>query len=250
MNTVKKCQRFIPVLLALSPSLLWTSTAQASSSFNSGATLSYTINSITNLNNAGSLSGLALTESFELAADQNFLNVGGDGAISGDNPSTGPMPITPISLGTVFSHSFALGGNAGNGSVNASQLGRFGLSFENTGSDNYEISLTLNYQLNAGVAGQLADSSVVLDYYNGDFSFSGYNLIDASVFSLQNPEITGSSGIFNFTLAPGAAEALYADVKITGNLEASPVPLPASFWLLFAGLSAIVSTGKGARRQA
>lgn len=250
MYSVKKCPKLIPVLLALSPSLLWLPSAHASSSFNSSATLSYTINSITNLNNTGSLSGLALTGSFELVADHNYALVLGDGTILGNNPSAGPLAITPVSAGTVFSHAFALSGNAGNGTVNTSQLGAFGLNFENTGSDDYEISVTLNYQFNSTVGGQLADSSINVDYFNGDNSFAGFDQIEASVFSLGSVEKIANSGVFNFTLAAGASESLNADVNITGNLEASPVPLPASFWLLFAGLSTIASIGKGSRRQA
>jgi hypothetical protein len=69
------------------------------------------------------------------------------------------------------------------------------------------------------------------------------------VFTLGNAEKIGASPVFNFTLTPGSAEALAGEVKITGNLEASPVPLPASFWLLFAGLSAIISSGKRSRRR-
>jgi hypothetical protein len=245
MNSVKKCHKFIPILLALSPSLLWTTSAQASSSFNSGATLSYSINNITNLDNAGSLSGLAITGSFELAGVPDYaLTLSGDGTVVGNNPNTGPLAISPALLGNVFSHLFTIGGNVGNGTANTSQLGLFGLNFENTGTDNYSISLTLNYQLTSSVTGQLADSSVALDYFNETSSFAGSDRIDASVFSVGNPELIGSSGVFNFTLAPGATEALYADVNITGNLEASPVPLPASVWLLFAGLSSIVSFGR------
>lgn len=250
MNTVKKCHTFIPVLLALSPSLLWASSAQASSSFNSSAALSYTINSITNLDNPGSLLGLALTGSFELAAVPDYaVALTGDGTVVGNNPGTGSLAITPISQGTAFSHPFAVSGSVGNGTVNTSQLGLFGLNFENTGSDHYEISLTLNYQLNSGTDGQLAASSIDLDYFNETSSFVGFDHLEASVFTLGNAEIIGSSGQFNFTLTPGAAEALYADVRISGNLEASPVPLPASFWLLFAGLSGIISLGKGRRQQ-
>ncbi|MGZ4959406.1 MAG: VPLPA-CTERM sorting domain-containing protein, partial [Methylomonas sp.] len=174
----------------------------------------------------------------------------GNGAVNANNPSTGTLPISPVLPGAAFSHSFAVSGSVGNGTVNTSQLGLFGLNFENTGSDHYQISLTLNYQLDAATGGQLADSTIDLDYFNETSSFAGFDHVEASAFTLGNAELIGSSGIFNFTLTPGSAEALYANVRITGNLEASPVPLPASFWLLFAGLSGIVSLGKCRRQQA
>jgi hypothetical protein len=250
MNTFKPCHKFIPVLLALGPSLLWASSAQASSSFDSSAALSYTINSITNNDNAGSLAGLAITGNFDLAPAPDYsIALSGDGAVVGNNPSTGDVAINPILPGSVFSHSFSLTGSTSNGSVDTAQLGLFGLNFKNTGSENYSISLTLNYQLNLTVGGQFADSSIALDYFNETSSFADFDHIDASVFSLGTAEKSGSSGVFNFTLAPGASEALYADVNITGNLSASPVPLPASFWLLFAGLSGIVSFAKGRCQQ-
>ncbi|MDD1620577.1 MAG: VPLPA-CTERM sorting domain-containing protein [Methylococcaceae bacterium] len=251
MNTFKPCHKFIPVLFALGPSLLLASSAQASSSFDSSAALSYTINSITNNDNAGSLAGLAITGSFDLAAAPDYsVDLSGDGAVFGNNPSTGNVAINPILTGTAFSHSFSVSGSASAGSANTSQLGLFGLNFKNTGSENYTISLSLNYQLNSTVGGQLADSSVALDFFNETSSFTGSKRVDASVFSLENAALNATSDIFSFTLAPGTNETLYADVNITGNLSASAVPLPASFWLLFAGLSGIVSVGKGRRQQA
>lgn len=244
MKTPKKCQQIAPMLLALSPVLFWAPAAQAST-FDNSATLSYTINSITNLDNPGSFDGLALTASFELAAEPDYaLALIGDGTISGANPGIGPIAIPTNSTGIVFSQPFAVSGQVTNGTVNTSQLGLFGLNFENTGSENYSISIKLDYQLKSEVAGQLADGSVALDYYNEAFSFWGSDRVDASVASLQTAMLEGSSGIFNFTLAPGASEALYGDVRITGNLEAAPVPLPGSFWLLFGGLSAIASVAK------
>lgn len=246
MNTWNKKHRLIPMLLTLSPLLLFAPSAQAISTFNSSAALTYTINSIANLDNPGDLTSLNVTGSFELASPPDYsVTVTGDGSVNGTNPSLGPVPVA-----NVFSKTVAVSGSVSGGTLNSSHLGLYGLSFDNTGNDSYSISLTLSYQLDTAVHGPSANSEIWLDFYNEAYTFSGSEHILASVFSAASGNQSGSSGPFNFTLGPGGSEALYADVRITGNLEASPVPLPAGAWLMLAGLSTITAIGKCQRIRA
>ncbi|HLF96253.1 MAG TPA: VPLPA-CTERM sorting domain-containing protein [Methylococcaceae bacterium] len=235
MNALKNCRHLMPVLLALAPAVLWIPSAQAAAAFAGSAALTFTVNRIVNLDNPGDLTALTVTGSFEQASPPDYsVTLTGDGSVSDDNPVAGP-----VSVGSgVFNHTFAVSGSVGNGSVNSSHLGLFGLSFENTGSDGYAIGVTLDYLLDAAILGQYAAGAVDLDFYNEGFSFIGFDHASA------NDQHTGSSGEFSFVLNPGEFEALYADVRITGNLEASAVPLPAGLWLLLAGLSAVAVVGR------
>lgn len=255
MNDLRKHQKLLPALLALAPTLLWTGQAHASAGFNSSATLTYTVTSISNLTTSGSLSGLGITGSFALAPPPDYLlSLTGDGSVSNNNPDIGP-----IAVGSSFSHTFAISGTASYGSVDSSHLGSFSLNLDNGSSDSYAIGLKLDYQLNAATSGQHGNSSIALDYSAGlDETFFGSDYIAASTFTTGNATVTGT-GLFNFTLgafgSPSASEALYADVRITGNLESSgpetsPVPLPASVWLLFTGLTGIASLARPGRTQA
>lgn len=215
-------------------------TTLAASAFSSDATLTYTITNITNLSNPGDLSGLQILGYFEQAgAPDSYVATTGDGAVTADNPAVGP-----ISVGTSFSRTFTISGSASDGTVDSSHVGWFSLDFNNLGSDSYSVELVVDYQLNASAGGQYADTDVFLDYFNSDGSFSGADFVNASVFGLNNATISSSTGPFVFTLGPNASEGLYTDVRINGNLQASPVPLPAAVWSFLAGLLTFSSMRK------
>jgi len=156
--------------------------------------------------------------------------------------------VIPIGTSASLSQKFAVSGNVNDGSVSSSHLGSSGLIFNNSGSDVYLIGVTLNYQLNAAVSGQFADSDVFLDYFNSNYSFGNIDPvhINASVFAQANAAQSGSSGLFSFTLGPNTTEGLYAKVTINGNLQASPVPVPGAVWLFG---SAVAGMGVFGRRK-
>lgn len=211
----------------------------ASSTYNSSATLTFTIQTIENLTHPGDLSGLEALASFEEAgAPTSFVFVTGDGSVTSANPPAGP---TPLAMGDTFSYTFSVSGAVNHGTVDASHTGWYGLSFTNTSTDEYQVSVLLDYQLSANASGQSAASSVMLDYFNLDSSFSGNSSVSASSAILPSDTVSGSSGLFQFVLQGSASEELLADVVVTGNLEASgtPVPLPPAAWsFLAAGLMA------------
>ncbi|NJD05209.1 MAG: hypothetical protein FIA97_01775 [Methylococcaceae bacterium] len=230
--------RFRPARsLALALLALTATTADAAlSSYTGSATLTYTFGSIENLTHQGDLSNLQITGSFEqLGAPYSDVSLTGDGSITANTPNHGPL--TAVSP---FTYTFSTSGEANNGTVSASHLGSYWLTFNNLGSDTYRINVDLGYQLNAGAAGQAADSRVHLDFYNQDSSFNGF--AEALAFSGMTPTATesGTSGVFGFTLAQGGTESLIGDVTITGNVEATAVPLPPAIWFLLSGCVALM----------
>src|SRR5690554_5302328 len=148
-------------------------TAWAASAFSSYATVTYTVNSITNLSNPGDLLGLEILGSFEQpGAPDSYVSTTGDGAVTANNPTVGP-----ISVGSSFSRTFAVSGNASDGTVASHYLGWFSLEFNNLSSDSYSIEVTLDFDLSATASGQFADTSIFLDYYRTydyDFSLPGW----------------------------------------------------------------------------
>jgi hypothetical protein len=224
-------------------SLLSTQAAEADVTFSSSAALTFTINSITNLNpeHPNDLSGLEVLGSFEQANDPSYFYAvtSGDGAVTANNPS-----VLPVAVSDSFSHSFAVSGSVLNGTVDSYHTGWFNLDFNNTGSDSYDIDLTLDYQLNAEASGLFANSSVALDYgYTGN-SFTGSDRLDAFTFAgfpHDTNNLTGSNGLI-FTLGSGSTNSFFADAVITGTL--APVPVPAAIWFFASGLLGVIGLNK------
>jgi len=217
--------------------LLPPTNASASSAFTSYATLTYTINSIVNNVTPGDLSALVITGSFEQSVADSVLT--GDGAISDTNPNVGPLTI----VGNTFSNTFAVNGSVSNGTVASHHLGNYVLSFVNNGTDDYSINVTLAYTLSADASGEGADSDVTLDYFNADYSFSGYNAVNASVFGTPTNSVTDSA-IYSFALPGSSYQNYSADVVINGTLQATAVPIPAASWLFISSLAGLIALGK------
>jgi hypothetical protein len=207
--------------------------AQAISSFSSSTEITYTINSITNLDNAGGFTGLSIDGSFSLDNFNSFTSTTGNGSTSASPASAGPTSLAPI-VGSSFSETFLANGSATNGSANASYLGLYGLEFDNISSDSFQISVQVNYLLTANASGDNADTTILLDYFNADEAFFGNASAFASV-PLTPSDIISNSVTYNFTLAANSFDALYVDANIEGNLV-STVPLPAAFWLFATAL--------------
>jgi hypothetical protein len=219
-------------------------TAWAASAFSSYATITYTINSITNLSNPGDLSGLEILGSFEQpGAPDSYVSTTGDGAVTANNPTVGS-----ISVGTSFSRTFAVSGNASDGTVASHHLGWFSLEFNNLSSDSYSIEVTLDFDLSTTASGQFADTSIFLDYYRSDdyanlppgwtnvSPYLGFAFATASAVGQNHQATSFQSDPVLFVLGPNGLGGLYVDVSIDGYLQASPVPLPAAVWFFLTGL--------------
>ena len=251
MNTfnLKKHLLFTLTLACLAP--LASQNAQAAAMFNSYASVTYTIDSITNLTNEGSFSGLGITGSFELALDQSFQNITGDGSVT---PSFLGSGSSPLILGSSYTRQFQLDGVANNGGdVAASYLAQFGLDFENASIDTYAVGLTLSYEISAIATGDNAFTDVTLNYFaehinaSGDFAldkiFIGTDYISATTSDLGTAYLQ-KSPMISFILAPNEFESLYVGASISGNLQASPVPVPSALWLFASALLVIPSISK------
>lgn len=227
-------KKFLPAVGAVCSLFFFNQTAQASSSLNSTANLLYTINVIAQ--GPGSLTDLQITDSFEMAPSESEAILG-----------VGTFTVTPNNLG-LYNKQLTLVSNVQNGQAHLSETGWTGLNFLNNSSDtSYLIEATLDYGLSATTSvhvanGDFADTDILLNYYNKNSSFSGtdwvfsYANISTQLGTVQK---NGSSGLFSFTLAPGESEDIFADIKITGNLEVAPVPIPGAIWLFGSALMAI-----------
>jgi hypothetical protein len=230
-------KKFLPALGVACLLPLSLQTAQASSTINSYVNLTYTINSIGNSSGTGDQSGLAIIDSYEISSHDPLFN-------TPDNLS--------ITNGSTVNKTFSLSSTVEDGFATYSENASIGLNFLNTTSDtSYDVQVTLDYLLsadsaaNVGTGSDYANTYVWLSYFSTDNNFSGS---DGFIPSWSNPmeqlgilQINGSSGLFSFTLAPGGVEALFADVKISGNLQASvvPVPVPSAIWLFASALLAL-----------
>ena len=245
---MKRKNQYLMGVAVLCSGLFVTQVAQASVTFDSSATLTYTINSITNLNTAhpNDLSALAISGYFDQGTDATnyYLATTGDGAVVANNPS---YSLDPVS--SVFGHSFSLSGSATAGSVDSLHTGLFGLLFDNSGTDSYSVDVSLAYDLSAAVAGLFATNSITLDYFT---------LTDTTIFGATNPlgaytlegslsDIQTLNGVFNniiFNIGASGLESLNANVAVTSTIEPAAVPLPGVVWLFLSGLIGIMGFSK------
>ena len=242
MNTFKINKRTTHALALLCLVPFASQSAQAAATFSSHVTVTYTIDSLANSTNAGDFSGLDITGSFVLAPGGDNQFITGEGSVTPSLAGSGNTTVTPA-IGSSYSRTFQLDGTAINeGEVSADYLAWFGLAFANDSSDSYDIGLTLSYDLSANAAGNDgAFTDITLNFYNEDGLFSN----DASPAYIQaSTEALGSgflqnSHTYNFSLPASGAERLYVDASITGELQASPVPVPSAIWLFASALLAI-----------
>ncbi len=240
-------------LALLCSSLFVTHSVQADATFDSSAALTYTINSITNLNNAHptDLSALGVSGYFDQGTDaaNYYLATTGDGAVVANNPSYSVDPVSSI-----FGHTFNVSGSATNGTVDSLHTGILGLLFNNSGTDSYSVDVSLGYQLSTAASGLFVTNSIALDYFT---------LSDSSVFGSTDPlgayTIDGGSlsdsqalnGVFNHIIfnigafdAANGLEILSANVAVTRTIETSAVPLPGVVWLFLSGLLGVMGFSK------
>ena len=223
--------------------MLGVGNSEASSSFNSQATLSFMIDSITYINNPSDLSGLAILGSFEQAGSPiSYISSTGNGSVAANNPGVGPVSVT---IGSPLIHTFSINGNASNGTVESSNVGWYALALNNSSAiDNYSVNLTLGYNLLANASGEFANSDVILDAYTNNNPLLGNIFVNANSLSSQNAGANGSFPQYTFDIAHGSSLVFYADVTINSSLQASPVPLPAVVWSFLAGLLGILGSNK------
>ena len=243
---LKRNKHYLLSAALLVGAILSVPVVQASTSFTSSALLTYTINSITNNNSEhpSDLSDLEISAYFAQSIETTdfYATTTGDGAVVANNPSVSLATITDT-----FSHNFSVSGSATNGSVDSLHTGLYGLIFNNIGTDSYAVNVSLGYQLASAVNGLLAINNIAVDYYTVTSSLSGF----ASIGSFTSVDALSDTQTLNnlftpiaFTVAAGDIEHFAAKVAVTGNIEASAVPLPTATWLFLSGLMAVLGFGK------
>ena len=252
MNYMMTKKRLLPALALACLASLTIQNAQATATFSSYANVTYTIDSLTNLTNAGDFSGLDIAGSFVLAPYGDMQYITGDGSVTASPFDAEPTTIIPA-IGSSYTRTFQLNGTANNGGeVAANYLAYFGPAFQNFSTTNsYAVGLTLSYELSAMASGNDANTGVTLNYsaehINATFDITADPTFFGADYAGTNQYLgttfLHNSHVFNFTLAPGEYEMLYANAGITGTLQAlpqtSPVPLPSALWLFASALLAI-----------
>ncbi len=246
----------LPTLALASLATLTIQNAQAAANFSSYASVTYTIDSLSNLTNAGVFSGLDIGGSFILAPSGVSQYITGTGSVTASAFDAVTTAIT-AAVGSSYTRTFQLDGSASNhGFVFSNYLAYFDTAFNNLSTtDTYTVGLTLSYALSASATGDEALTDVTVNYFaehynaaldmTADPTFSGADYAGTNQ-SLSTAALLNSQA-FNFTLAPGEFEALYASAGVTGTLQASPVPLPSAVWLFASALLAIPGLKKATR---
>jgi hypothetical protein len=241
MKTFLTYKKMLAALILMP--MLGVGNSEAGSSFNSQATISFAIDSISNTSTTSDLSGLAILGSFEQAGSPtSYLSTTGNGSDGANNPSVSPVSVT---IGNPFVHTFSANGNVSSGTVEAGNIGWYSLALNNTSAtDDYKVNLTLTYNLLANASGEFADSDVILDVFTNDNPLLGNIFVNADALNSPNAGANGSFPQYTFDVPHGSSLVFSSDVTINGNLQASPVPMPAAVWSFLAGLLGILGLKK------
>lgn len=210
-------------------------TVHAVSSFGSSSTLTYTINSIVNMDNPGDLSGLTINGIFELDDSQTYTEYTGNGASSISHSGWYYGPVE----GNVFSKTFSLSGSVGNGDVTSNYLVMYRLEFINDSNDRFEIDVDFDYALSVNTIGEEVFNEIYLDYWEEPLTYQD-DFEEISSFETGGDQLTGSHK-FLFMLGAFEEQLILADVKHSGTVSA--VPVPAAIWLFGSALFGLVANG-------
>jgi len=210
--------------------------AFAVSAYNSDASITYNITA-TNLNTPGNLDDLD-------AYDDGPYFI--DDVVSATSQTSSDDTIEGFSdFGVSYTQFFQAEDSIASGVASSEYIWEYSILFESfSSSDIFKITLDFEYDMNANVSGESADTEAFFDYstLSGNVS-SGSDTLNAFISgSIINPSLsTSGSKTINFFLNAGETEEFYFDFGLKGTLEAtetSPVPVPAALWLFASALLA------------
>ncbi len=215
--------------------------AQATSAFSSTATYDFTITATNSNTNSNSLSGLTIGSTINDFGEIFTPTLNYAPSFTSSSSTHTATLADYNSSGTTYTQIFHAEDNISNSMASSEYFGEYLQTFKNTSvniNDVYNITIDYTYNLLTNVSGQHADTDV-------NIAISTYNsLLDAS--DTASASIDGNynnpsnhTGSFSFTLLNGEFDILFADTTITGSLEASPVPVPAAFWLFATAIMAL-----------
>ncbi|WP_020482095.1 VPLPA-CTERM sorting domain-containing protein [Methylomonas sp. MK1] len=214
--------------------------AQASSSFDSQATISFDVSGIG--------SGVTATSAYAPAdASYSYIFTAPE-SVGAILPAAANAVALP-SLGFGVAHTFAVNGYASAGSFTSQHVGWYQLDFLNESAQDQQITLTVNYTLQAFTQGD-ANTDVILDFWDTFSPQLGNAFFNNGMLNVTSYDpalaIAGDKRFvtYSFNLAQGASRSFFTDVTINGNLQPAAVPLPAAVWSFLAGLMGILGAKK------
>lgn len=232
MNRLNRKSILLTAATVMLPAL--TPSAQASSHYSGSVDFSYTI-SATNRNSNGDMQSLSIADFF------------GSGSYAESGSSThAPSYQAFNGLGVLHNVSLQAQDGIQLGAAVSDYFSNLLISFENISldvNDIFDINIDFSYTLSAQAAGEYADVDASFAYSNENFDLDNFDFAHASNFDVF-AEVFGFDS-FGFVLTAGQTENLYFDSAVTGQLEATVVPVPAAIWLFASGVVGLLGVQRG-----
>ncbi|MCK9604894.1 MAG: VPLPA-CTERM sorting domain-containing protein [Methylomonas sp.] len=227
MNSLNRKSTLLTAAIFLLPAL--TSSAQASSHYSGNVDFSYTVTA-SNRNANGDMQSLSIMDFFnsgayaESAASSYAPNYQAFSGL-GISHNLSLQAQDTIQLGTAVSDYFS----------------NLLISFENISldvNDIFDINIDFSYSLTTQASGENADVDATFAYSNENFDLDNFDISHASIYDGFAQAFGVDS--FGFVLSAGQTENLYFDSTVTGQLEATVVPVPAAIWLFGSGMAGLL----------
>ena len=150
--------------------------AEASAaSFNSYATVTYTITSLVNNSNPGDFSNLSIFASYDQDILSGYLGISGVGTHTITQGGSPDFAELLPQVGASVSKTFAINAATGNGTLESLDFASFNLDLFNVSEDQFSVGVKLDYELSANASGgELAETTAQIDWFLSDDSDSGF----------------------------------------------------------------------------
>lgn len=211
-----------------------TPSAQASSHYSGNVDFAYTITA-SNRNVNGDMQSLSIADFLEF----------GNHAESGSSAAS-PSYQAFSGLGVLHNLSLQAHDSIQLGAAVSDYFSKLLITFENISldvDDIFDINIDFSYSINAQAAGEYADADVSFAYSNENFDLDNFDFAHASNYEAF-AEVFGFDS-FGFVLTAGQTENLYFDSAVSGQLEATVVPVPAAIWLFASGMVGLLGVQRG-----
>ena len=238
-------QRFFLLIGILVLILVCLDNAQGAGLFNADSEITLRVDSITNLTNPGSPGLLGISGEFFLDQSGSYELLTGDGFNQVEY--SGGSLASPVFAGNALAQRFSLSGSAANGSAEAFYSALGDLVFNNATPDDYEVQLSLLYELSADASGgTVSEVTASLNFSDDLGAYDGYQEAFASSFGPASNRLSNLSAPDSFilTIAAFGSDTFYSDVSLSAYTEATVVPLPAAAWLMIAGIASVARFAK------
>lgn len=213
-------------------------TAQASSHYSGSVDFSYTITA-NNRNSNGGSQFLSITDLFEPIA-----------SVQSGASSYSPSYLAFSGLGVAHSVSLRAQDSVQLGAAISEYFSNLLIAFENTSNDIndiFDINIDFSYALSARAEGESADVDATFSYSNENFALDNFDFAHASIYA-GFAEVFGFDS-FGFVLSAGQSDNLYFNSAVSGQLEATVVPVPAAIWLFGSGLAGLLGMQRKPSRR-